>query len=262
MTSAKHRRPTESNILGRLRLVRLLSAVLVIAAAVTGILLRPPASTRNTAVLDATIADTRQRSSEATSPASPAQPSPAASTVAPAVATPAVKPPPDKELAFDFQYQPNNFFCAPAATNMALSAHGKERTQDDLANLLRTTVNGTDSAEETTRALNEVLGTSTYRTTAIPGPAATPAEMDQLQADVARTVSNGYAVVANIIGQATDTGGTLHDFPGGHYITIVGYSDDGRSVHIADSSGLFGPGTYWMSTINLANWIATRGYSA
>ncbi len=30
-----------------------------------------------------------------------------------------------------------------------------------------------------------------------------------------------------------------------------------RTVQIADSSGLFGPGTYWMSTIAMANWIAT-----
>ena len=86
--------------------------------------------------------------------------------------------------------------------------------------------------------------------------------MDRLQADAVHAISNGYAVVANIIGGATDSAGVWHDFSGGHYIAIVGYSDDGRSLKVADSSGMYGSSTYWMSTINMANWIGTRGYSA
>lgn len=53
----------------------------------------------------------------------------------------------------------------------------------------------------------------------------------------------------------------LARLPGGHYIPIIGYSDDGRQVKIADPSGV-GPATYWRSTINMANWMASRGYSA
>jgi hypothetical protein len=188
----------------------------------------------------------------ASAPASPADQNP----------TPTVPPPADKQLSFDFQFQPTFFFCAPAATHMALSAHGANRSQDELANLLGTTTYGTPSAFDTTRALNEVLGKHVYKTREIRGQQATPAEMDRLQADVVRAVGNGYAVVGNIIGGATDAAGVWHDFPTGHYIAIVGYRDDGRAVQVADSSGLFGPGTYWMSTIGMANWIATRGYSA
>jgi hypothetical protein len=210
-----------------------------------------PAASRSavTAVKPTTTAPATQP------PAAAAQPN---TTAAP----PAPPPPADKQLAFDFQYQPNFYYCAPAATHMALSARGANLSQDDLANRLRTTVNGTASAEETTRVLNDVLGTTFYRTTAIPGPSATPAQMDQLQTDVVHAISNGYAVVANAMGSTTDAAGVGHDFPAGHYVTIVGYSDDGRTVRVADSSGMFGPSTYWISTINMANWMAGHGYSA
>jgi hypothetical protein len=90
--------------------------------------------------------------------------------------------------------------------------------------------------------------------------AATPAEMDRLQADVVDAVGNGRILVANIIGSGTDTSGYSRSFPGGHYVTIVGYSDDGRRVRVADPSGV-GPASYWMTTIDMAHWIASRGYT-
>ena len=33
-------------------------------------------------------------------------------------------------------------------------------------------------------------------------------------------------------------------------------------MKISDPADTEGGGSYWISTINLANWIATRGYSA
>lgn len=190
------------------------------------------------------------------------RPPPPATPAEPTDPTPTVPAPADKQLDFDFQYQPNAYYCAPAATHMALSAHGANRSQDELAHLLGTTAFGTASAFDTTRILNEVLGKHVYKTREIRGAGAIPAEMDRLQSDVVQAVSRGYAVVGNVIGSATDTAGVWRDFPSGHYIAIVGYSDDGRTVRVADSSGLFGPATYWMTTIDMANWIATRGYSA
>jgi hypothetical protein len=165
-------------------------------------------------------------------------------------------------LNVSFEYQPNYYYCGPAAVHNALTARGVDLSQDELAIRLRTTANGTDSAEDTTRALNSVVGAGVYQTRTIPGQDATPAQMDQLQADAVHAISNGYAIVANIIGGDTDADGIWHDFPGGHYIALVGYRDDGRTVQVSDSSGMFGASTYWMSTINMANWIGTRGYSA
>lgn len=78
-----------------------------------------------------------------------------------------------KELSVDYQAQPNFFYCGPAATRIALTASGHAPSQDELAARLRTTVNGTDSAEDTTRVLNSLGGSDFYRTRSIPEETAT-----------------------------------------------------------------------------------------
>jgi peptidase C39-like protein len=186
---------------------------------------------------------------------------PAASATPAASASP-TPPPSEKELGYQFQLQPNFYYCGPAATRIAASTLGMTPSQDDLAAMLGTTVNGTNSAFDIARVLNAINGTSYYHATSIPGQAATPAEMDQLQADVVRAVSNGRAVVMNIVGTGWDVDGVPHAYDGGHYLTVVGYKDDGRTVKIADPANVVGDGSYWMTTINLANWSATRGYAS
>ncbi|MER7459737.1 C39 family peptidase [Micromonospora sp. NPDC126480] len=173
----------------------------------------------------------------------------------------APKPPKSKTLKYAYQAQINFYYCGPAAVRNALSAAGIERSQDQLAGPLGTDQFGTDSAEDTTRVLNDTVKGSPYRTRMIKGGAATPAQMDQLQADVVKAITDGRGVVVNVAGSATDTAGGWHSFPGGHYIAVVGYDDEGRLVRIADSANP-AAGSYWMTTIALANWAATRGYSA
>ncbi|WP_232075076.1 C39 family peptidase [Phytohabitans suffuscus] len=168
----------------------------------------------------------------------------------------------EAQVGFGYQEQSTYYFCAPAATRIALSAQGHTPSQEELAKALGTTENGTDSAHETTRVLNQVNGNDFYHTVEIPGSAAEPAEMDQLQADAVRALSNGYPIVANIKGTAVDVDGKAHSYEGGHYLTVVGYRDEGRTVQLADPYDTSNGGTYWMSTISLANWIAERGYSA
>ncbi|ROT26793.1 C39 family peptidase [Micromonospora sp. HM5-17] len=162
----------------------------------------------------------------------------------------------------DYQYQPQStyYYCAPAATRIALSAQGHTPSQDDVATKLGTTEAGTNSAEDTTRVLNDT-GDTNYHTVEIPNPTATPTEMDRLQVDVVQAIDAGRPVVANIKGTAVDTDGNPHSYEGGHYLTIVGYDDHGRTVTIADPANP-NHSQYQMSTITLANWIAERGYSA
>jgi hypothetical protein len=189
-----------------------------------------------------------------------AQAAPAAGAVTAPVA---VYTPFEKALWPDLQFQPNYYYCGPAATRLAITAAGRAApSQDDLAWLLGTTTNGTASALDTTRVLNKVLGASVYQTRSIPGNAATAAEMDRLRVDVVNAVSNGRAVVANIIGSTTDLNGRGHTYAGGHYLAVVGYGEGGTTMKIADPADVQGGGSYWVSTINLANWIASRGYSA
>lgn len=173
----------------------------------------------------------------------------------------APEPPTSKVLEYDYQAQINFYYCGPAAVRNALSATGIERTQNELAGPLGTDQFGTDSAEDTTRVLNAEVEGAPYQTRMISGGSATPAQMDQLQADVVEAITDDRSVVVNIAGSATDTAGGWHSFPGGHYVAVVGYDDDGRLVQIADSAN---PATssYWMTTIALADWAATRGYSA
>lgn len=165
----------------------------------------------------------------------------------------------ERTVGIEYQAQPNFYYCGPAATRIALSAAGKSFTQDELAAKLGTTEAGTNSAEDVTRVLNELAGGG-YRTTEIPGSAATAEQIERLRADVVDALDDGDPVVANIRGSAVDTDGRVHSFPGGHYLTVVSYRDGGDTVRIADPADPVGE--YWMSTERLAHWIAERGYSS
>ncbi|MEV5692478.1 C39 family peptidase [Micromonospora globbae] len=259
------------------------SAVAVVLASTTGALVNAADDTPATQPASASVAELRSdtgiasrgddRSPTTSAPETTAPSSPSASpsatktaeaTKAAKAANPDVsrkpKPPASKVLDYDYQAQTTYYYCGPAATRNALSAAGIERSQDDLAVQLGTTEMGTNSAEDTTRVLNAVVKGNPYRTRMFPN-APSPAQMDQLQADVVRAITDGRGVVANIVGDATDVDGGWHSFPGGHYIAVVGYRDEGRVVKIADSANPAIP-SYWITTIDLANWMTTRGYSA
>jgi hypothetical protein len=66
--------------------------------------------------------------------------------------------------------------------------------------------------------------------------------------------------VGNVAGAATDVSGNQHSYPG-HYLAIVGYGHNGDTVKIADPADTNGNGSYWMSTVDAANWMATHGYA-
>jgi hypothetical protein len=190
----------------------------------------------------------------------------AATTPLPSGTTPSlvtkVVAPFEKALLPDFRLQPNGYYCGPAATRIAISAHtSKVPSFDAIARLLGTTTSGTNSAVDTTRGLNQVLGAGTYHTRMIPGPVATARQMDLLRTDMVRSISNGYAAVTNIVGGITDLSGGWHEYDGGHYVSVIGYGQGGNTMKIADPADTQGDGMYWVSTINLANWMVTRGYS-
>jgi hypothetical protein len=210
------------------------------------------------------------RSAAPTASAAPSTAAPATSAASPAAKatsnpdltrkpTPP-KPPATKVLDYDYEAQNTYYNCGPAATRNALSASGIDRTQEELGAELGTTEMGTSSAEDTTRVLNAEVKGNPYRTRMFEG-APSPAQMDRLAADVVKAITDGRGVVANVVGDATDTDGGWHSYGGGHYIAVVGYKDNGRTVRIADSANPADP-AYWITTIDLANWIASRGYSA
>jgi Peptidase_C39 like family len=163
-----------------------------------------------------------------------------------------------KELAVTYQAQPNFYYCGPAAVRNALTAVGQNINMDQVAQQMGTTEAGTNSAHDITAALTKATGKG-YTTTEIKTQPNTH-QKTNLRADIRAAIDNGRPVVANIAGTATDTDGGVHSYDGGHYIAVHGYRHDGAEVKIADSAN---PNTaaYWITTDNLADWTATRGYS-
>ncbi|MBL6278660.1 C39 family peptidase [Micromonospora fiedleri] len=167
----------------------------------------------------------------------------------------------ERQLKVRYQAQPNYYYCGPAAVRNALTAMDKDVPQDELAREMGTTERGTDSAYDITKALNERVGKDVYRTVEIPGRAADGAETDRLRADIVRAVDEGRSVVANVAGTAFDLDGGTHSFEGGHYVSVTGYRDGGAQAKIADSADP-AKAEYWIGIDALADWVATRGYSA
>ncbi|MEU1845430.1 C39 family peptidase [Micromonospora sediminicola] len=165
----------------------------------------------------------------------------------------------ERELDVRYEAQPNFYYCGPAATRNAISVLGKNIDVDAMAREMGTTENGTNSINDITPVLNKETG-KPYRSVEIKNGKADDKQTDTLRTDIIRTIDDGRAIVANIAGTATDTDGTTHSFEGGHYISVIGYRDNGTTVTIADSANP-NTATYRMNIDNLADWIATRGYS-
>ncbi|MEU6208271.1 C39 family peptidase [Micromonospora musae] len=167
----------------------------------------------------------------------------------------------ERELNVRYEAQPNFYYCGPAATRNALSVQGKDINVDAMAKEMGTTENGTNSINDITPVLNKETGKNAYHSVEISNPTADDKQTDKLRDDIVRTVDDGHAVVANIAGTSTDTDGNTHSYEGGHYISVIGYRDGGKVVTIADSADP-NMASYRISVEHLADWIATRGYSA
>jgi hypothetical protein len=122
-------------------------------------------------------------------------------------------------------------------------------------------VDGTPSAVDVTRVLNAHLGANRYHTTEVVGPKANPQQIEDLRRDIVQAAAIGDPVVANIAGTIVDNAGDVHSYLGGHYLTVTGYADEGRQVTITDPAYPVGSHEYQVGVGQLADWIASRGYS-
>lgn len=160
-------------------------------------------------------------------------------------------------LNHQFQTQVTGYYCGPAAVRVALTVAGQYPTQATLAAELGTTVAGTDSSADTARVLNAHLGGGRYQTRYIGGQTPTPVEAAQVWADVITTIDAGRGLVANVAGRVATQDGTSYSYPGGHYVTITGYDLADGTVFVSDVAVR----EYWTGALDLAGWIATRGYA-
>src|SRR3954447_20023317 len=201
--------------------------------------------------------------------AAPATAAPAPSQTVSAEAAAAIKPVPKlgystqtvRTLNIDFQYQQTGYWCGPAATRIALSARISPPSQQQLANELPTTTNGTDWIGQVTRVLNNHLGTGWYETKEMPNDPPTQAQRDLLWRDVTLDIDNNYPIVANIVAPAGNHPPGYPNYTIYHYFTVIGYDDSDSTVLIADPAG-FGPATYWLTFNQRATLIPPKGYSA
>jgi hypothetical protein len=166
-----------------------------------------------------------------------------------------------RTLNIQFQYQQTGYWCGPAATRIALSARISPPSQQQLANELPTTTNGTDWIGQVTRVLNNHLGTGWYETKEMPNDPPTQAQRDLLWRDVVLDIDNNYPIVANIVAPASNHPPGYPNYTIWHYFTVIGYDTSDSTVLIADPAG-FGPATYWLTFNQLATLIPPKGYSA
>jgi hypothetical protein len=167
-----------------------------------------------------------------------------------------------KTLNIDFQYQQTGYWCGPAATRIALSARISPPSQQQLANELPTTTNGTDWIGQVTRVLNNHLGTGWYETKEMPNDPPTQAQRDLLWRDVVLDIDNNYPIVANIVAPAGNHPPGYPNYTIYHYFTVIGYDDSDQTVLIADPAGFAPTATYWLTFNQLATLIPPKGYSA
>ena len=161
----------------------------------------------------------------------------------------------------DGTLQPNGYYCGPAATRIALSAHGAPPTFDALAQQLGTTREGTRSIDDLTRVLNEHTD-GRYASVKLDTATVSDEQTEKLRTDVMASITDGDPVVANIVGQVSDTDGETHRYAGGHYLTITGYTDNGHTLHITDPADRKGSNEYQLPIDQMADWMATRGYTS
>ena len=168
----------------------------------------------------------------------------------------------ERELNVRYEAQPNFYYCGPAATRIALSAHDKTPSFDALANDLGTTTSGTNSIDDITRVLNANYGDDKrYVSVKLENRNADDAQTDKLRTDVMAAVGAGDPVVVNIAGTVTDTDGQRHSYEGGHYLTATGYTEGGTLITITDPADRDGDNEYQVPVDRLADWAATRGYT-
>lgn len=210
---------------------------------------------------------TQVRPAAQASPAPAALPGPAAVPAPAAPSAPEVRPQAvTKSFAVDYEAQETGYWCGPAATRIALSAKTKDLpSQATLATELGTTENGTDHIRQIVDVLNKRLaGTGTqYVTKEWAGRQVTPEMKDELWADTVRNVDAGKATVANIVAAP---GNQPPGYPANqtiyHYVSVIGYNAENKTVHISDSARFSGIEEHWLSLDQVASLIKSKGYAA
>lgn len=167
------------------------------------------------------------------------------------------------EIYIPFQTQQTDYYCGPASARMVLGGIGYYRTQDQMASLLGTTVNGTNAGNGVANALNSVVAGSQYE---FRWQWHTYTDISTIKGHIVEALNYGNPVMVNTMESPGDVylaghniGTTLY-----HYGVVADYFNYGNEVTYTDP----GYGRYSgfvqdqrVSITNLSYAVGGRGYA-
>jgi predicted chitinase len=155
--------------------------------------------------------------------------------------------------------------CGPASLQVALSARGVTKSENELIRLCGTDEGGTDSIDQI-RVAASGLGLE-YETVWILNDPPRPGQRDQFWADLQATVLSGHAIIMNWVSPASNPPIAIKGSQSPsrlygrstiyHYTTAVGFDADARAVLVGDPGVGF---AYWITLDNCVSLIAGKGY--
>ncbi|WP_458681958.1 C39 family peptidase [Prescottella equi] len=174
-----------------------------------------------------------------------------------------------KQLDYDraIVRQETGYWCGPASVQVVLNSRGIHVDESALAREIGTHTGGTDHIGLIERVLDQRVPDARYTSVQMPNDPPTADQKDRLWHDIVRSIDSGWGVIVNIVAPPSNypravapstispaySGGTVY-----HYMTVMGYDDEDRSVWIADSG--FTPFGYWLGFDQLATLIPPKGY--
>jgi predicted chitinase len=164
--------------------------------------------------------------------------------------------------------QETGFWCGPASCQTALQIDGQWIEEQQLANEMGTTEDGTPHIGLLADALNAHAHHAEWEAVWMPDDPPSREQCEQFWVDLKANIDSGFAMPANWVSpdnnhpQAVHGSGPNPGYYGTvyHYVCYTGYDEDatGRFVHVADSG--FSPWQYWVSFEQACLLMPPKGY--
>ena len=164
--------------------------------------------------------------------------------------------------------QETGYWCGPASCQTALQIDGQWVEEQQLANEMGTSEDGTPHIGLLADALNTHAHHAEWEAVWMPNDPPNRDECDRFWVDLKANIDAGFAMPANWVapennhpvavrGSGPNPGyyGTVY-----HYVCYTGYAEDatGRFVHVADSG--FSPWQYWVTFEQACLLMPPKGY--
>jgi hypothetical protein len=174
----------------------------------------------------------------------------------------------------DFVTQQTYYNCGPGSSQLVLNVRGINVSEDELSQVLGTTVNGTPSIDNIAAGLNHYDPESKYASMWMPNDPPQPAEVQLMRERIARTIAWGRGCVANVVVPPANypkavpkadkslpgADGVSPGYAGGivyHYISVLGFDPSDDTAMVVDPG--FQPSTYWVTITQLASMVTPHG---